>query len=175
MCVHSRALWVSPRDPPVRLGSSPTTTTPTAFNSQRCLKLYPPVLEPWVAWFVLLLFFFPAYPQANVGNPVIHPPPAHPSPLWPCSESSQLWLPSAPHPHISLDECFFFNSLVGGLAYSSIFWQSWLLLFLNCCCPCFGCTWRQSVSTQASILAGRTLYIQSKEQNKQNRNIEYQL
>ena len=29
-------------------------------------------------------------------------------------------------PPTSLDECFFFNSLVVGLLYSSIFWQFWL-------------------------------------------------
>ena len=57
-------------------------------------------------------------------------------------------------PPTGLDECFFFNSLAVGLPYSSIFCQFWLFLFLNCCCPSFGCARRHSVSTYASILAG---------------------
>ena len=36
------------------------------------------------------------------------------------------WLPVS-SPPTGLDECFFFNSLVAGLPYSSIFWQLWLL------------------------------------------------
>ena len=45
-------LWVSPRNSPVRLGVSPTAaSTPTGVFSQ-CLRLYFPVLEPWVPWSV---------------------------------------------------------------------------------------------------------------------------
>ena len=64
--------------------------------------------------------------------------------------SAQL-LVSTPPP--GLDECFFINSLVVGLPYSWIFCQFWLILFLNCCCPSFGCVRKQSVSSYASILA----------------------
>ena len=34
-CVHSRTLWVSPTNSPVRLGISPTAANPTDFFSQR--------------------------------------------------------------------------------------------------------------------------------------------
>ena len=34
-CIHSRTLWVSPMNSPVRLGVSPTATTHTGFFSQR--------------------------------------------------------------------------------------------------------------------------------------------
>ena len=34
-CVHSRTLWVSPKNSPVRLGVFPTAITPTGFYSQR--------------------------------------------------------------------------------------------------------------------------------------------
>ena len=34
-CVLSRILWASPTDSPVRLGVSPTSTTPTGYYSQR--------------------------------------------------------------------------------------------------------------------------------------------
>ena len=62
-------------------------------------------------------------------------------------------------PSKGLDECFFFISLVFGLPCSSIFCQSWLVfLFLNCCCPSFGCARRHSVSTYTSILAGSSQF-----------------
>ena len=62
------------------------------------------------------------------------------------------WLPASTHP-TSLDECFLFNSLLVGLPYSLIFCQFWLFLFLNCCCPSFGCARRHSMSTYTFILA----------------------
>ena len=62
------------------------------------------------------------------------------------------WLPVSAPP-TGLDECFFFISLVVRLPYSLIFCQFWLFLFLNCCCPSFGCARRHSVSTYSSILA----------------------
>ena len=46
--------------------------------------------------------------------------------LLPCRESSPTWLPIS-SPSTSLDECFFFNSLVFGLPWSLIFWQFWLV------------------------------------------------
>ena len=74
-----------------------------------------------------------------------------------------LWVLSprlpASAPPTSLDECFFFISLVVRLPYSSIFCQFLLFLFLNCCCPSFGCVRRDSVSTYASILAGVYLFL----------------
>ena len=67
--------------------------------------------------------FLPLYLHGNVGLP-IQPAAALPSqvlqPL-PCRESSLPWLPVSAPP-TSLDEGFF-NSLVVGLPYSSIFWQ----------------------------------------------------
>ena len=43
----------------------------------------------------------------------------------PCCVSSRPWLLISA-PSSRLNECFFFNSLVVGLPYSSIFWQFWL-------------------------------------------------
>ena len=81
----------------------------------------------------------------------------NPPPCWvhqppPCCESSPPPLP-VPAPPTRLDECFFFNSLLVGLPYSLIFCQFWLFLFLNCCCPSFGCARRHSMSTYTFILA----------------------
>ena len=90
--------------------------------------------------------------------------------MWDClSASCPLACPSPPVaalPHVllpprlpistlptSLDECFFFNSLVVGLPYSSIFWQVWLFFVFK-----FGVLLlvvkEQSASTYTSILAG---------------------
>ena len=49
VCILSRPLWVCPTSSPVRLGVSPAAVpTPWVF-SIRALRLYFPVLEPWVA------------------------------------------------------------------------------------------------------------------------------
>ena len=50
-CAHSRPLWVSPMNAPVRLGVSPQ---PPWVFSIRGLRLYFPMLEPWVVQSVLL-------------------------------------------------------------------------------------------------------------------------
>ena len=51
-CAHSRPLWVSPPNSPVRLGVSPAAaSTPTGVFTQR-FEAYFPVLEPWVVWSV---------------------------------------------------------------------------------------------------------------------------
>ena len=42
-----------------------------------------------------------------------------------------LSAPAVSTPPTGLNGCFFFNSLVVGLPYSSIFWHFWLFLFLN--------------------------------------------
>ena len=52
-CARPRPLWVSPTTSPVRLGVSAAASTPTVF-SVRGLRLYFPVLEPWVARSALL-------------------------------------------------------------------------------------------------------------------------
>ena len=66
-CVHSKTLWVSPMDSPVRLRVSPTAATPTGFKSQRfwgfispCWNsglhglthypVVPPGLSAWKMW-----------------------------------------------------------------------------------------------------------------------------
>ena len=119
----------------VRLGVSPTAaSTPTGVFNQ---------------WFEAL------FPHAGVvGCAVchrVHQPP-------PCCEPSPPLVPISA-PSTSLGECFFFMSLVVGLPYSLIFCQFGCFLFLNCCCPSFGCVRRHRVSTYASILARSSLYI----------------
>ena len=151
VCVHSRPLWVSPRNSPVRLGVSPAASTPQVFSIRGFEALfpctgtlgYPGCLAPQ---------FLLVYLHANVGLPCL---PAAASPGPPAATllhvlSVQLPVSASP---TGLGECFFFNSMVVGLPYSLIFCQFWFFFFfiLNCCCPSFCCARRHSVSTYASI------------------------
>ena len=86
------------------------------------------------------------------------PPPHLLLQLPPCPESSPPEQPVS-SPPTDLDECFFFNSLVVGLPYSSIFCQFWLFLFFSLLFPSFGCTRKHGVSTYASILAGSPTFV----------------
>ena len=63
------------------------------------------------------------------------------------------WLPISAPP-TGLDECFFFIYLVSDFHTVRFSVSSGCFLFLNCCCPCFGCVRRHSVPTYASVLAG---------------------
>ena len=162
VCVCSRTLWVSAGSCSVRLGVSPAATSnPTAVFNLRCETLFPCTgalgclvcLPPQLSLPVYLhVTVGPSTPSANawcgppaaaLPTPVCQPPPR--------SESS---LPNWVSPPL-LPVCMnvFFNSLVVRLPYNSTFCQSWL--FLNCCCPSFGCVRKHSVSTYTSILAGR--------------------
>ena len=72
------------------------------------------------------------YMHVNVGPPSL---PAATLPtlvlqLPPCHKSSRTWLPISAPP-TGLDECFFFNSLVVRLPYSSIFVSSGHFFILN--------------------------------------------
>ena len=49
VCVHCRPLWVSPRSSPVRLGVFPAAASTPKVFSIRGLRLYFPVLKPWIA------------------------------------------------------------------------------------------------------------------------------
>ena len=46
ICVHSRTLWVSPTNSPVRLGVSSTTETPTGFSVRGFVASFPPCWNP---------------------------------------------------------------------------------------------------------------------------------
>ena len=84
---------------------------PQVFSVRGFEALFPPTLEPWVAWSVLLpscSFWF--IHMQMWDRPVFQPLPYH--------KSSPPWLPISIPPNTGLDECFFFNSLVVGLPYS---------------------------------------------------------
>ena len=92
---------------------------PHRFFQSEVLRLYFPALEPWVAWSVSL----PSCSSRFICTQMWEHPLCQLQPPLPRSS-----LPQRPFstPPTSLDECFFFNSLVVGLPYSLIFCQFWL-------------------------------------------------
>ena len=92
---------------------------PTQVFSVRVLRFYFPMLEPWVTGSALFLSCSSQFILMQMWDrPLCQPSPCH--------MSSLPWLPVSAPP-TGLDECFFFNSLVVALPYSSIFWQFWLI------------------------------------------------
>ena len=138
-------LWVSPTNSPVRLGISPAASTPTVFSVRGSESLFP--LTGTLGCVVCLTpqLFLPVFLHKTVG-PACPPAIALPQVL-------STWLLVCAPP-AGLDECFFFNSLVVGLPYRSIFWQFWLFfVFKFVDVLLLVCARRQRVSSYASILA----------------------
>ena len=105
----------------VRLGVSPTAaSTPTDVFNQWLEALFPGAVALGCAVCLAPQFFLPVYLCANVGPQA---PPAAAS-LGPPATALPRVLSGPP---TGLDECVFFNSLVVGLPYSSIFCQFWLV------------------------------------------------
>ena len=156
----------------MRLGVSPASApTPTGVFNQKFEALFARAAALGCVVCLTPQLFLPVYLCVNVGPrglpaPTLwgllaaiwpawfhNPPPHWVHQLLPCCESCPPWLPVS-SPPTGLDECFFFISLVVRLPCSLIFCQFWLFLYLNCCCPSFGCARRHSVSIYTSILAG---------------------
>ena len=111
------------------VGTFSCCCNPHRFFQSEVLRLYFTLVEPWVAQYVWL----PSYSSWFIcmqmwgGRSTSHhltcPSPSAADWLGVLS----IWLPISAPP-TGLDECFFFNSLVVGLQYSSIFWQFWIFL-----------------------------------------------
>ena len=111
---------------PVRLGVSPTASSTLKGVFNQWFGFYFPALEHWVAQSVLLPSCSSWFICMRMcDHTVLKPPPCPPHQPPPCHRSFPPQLPVSTSP-TSLNECFFFNSLVVGLPYSSIFWQFWL-------------------------------------------------
>ena len=92
------------------------------FLQPEVLRFYFPPLEPWVAWCVLLPGCSCPFFCTRIWNCLLcQLPPFLPGP--PVTALLHIFstLAAVSTPPTSLDECFFFNSLVVGLPYSSIF------------------------------------------------------
>ena len=125
VCVSSGTLWVSPANSPVRLGVSLTTVIPTDVFNQRLWGFISPHWDPGLHHLSHSLVVHPSLSAQECGTA---------QSKIPCLTGfssrhlamSPLHLVPISTPPSGLDEYFFFNSLVVGLLYSSIFWQLWL-------------------------------------------------
>ena len=125
-----------------------------SFQSE-ALRLYFPVLEPWVAWSILLPSCSSQFICMQMWEPLLHqPPPCLPWSSRCCLASSTLSL-GCPSPPLLLVWMNVFSLTPWLLDFHTVrFSGSYdCLLFLNCC-PSFGCARRHSVSTYTSILDG---------------------
>ena len=157
---------------PVRLGVSPAAaSTPTGVFNQRVEALFPRAGALGCEVCFAPPPFLPVYLCANVGPQglaattlwglQLQPGPPH------CtirhfagSASCRLAVsprhpgcPSPPLPPVRVSVSSLSPWLSGFLTVQFSV-SSGCFLFLNCCCPSFGCASRRSVSTYASLLAG---------------------
>ena len=112
VCVHSRTLWVSPTNFPVRLGVSPAATTPTGFYCQRFWGFISLHQNPGLCGLSCSLVVLASYLHANWDHLVSH-----------CFAHSGLPAATLPHVLSSLASCL-------GPSYQSG-WM-FLLLLLGC-------------------------------------------
>ena len=100
---------------PVSLGVSPAgTSTPTGVFNQRFEALFPGTGALGCVVYFAPQLFLPVYLHVNVGPP---------------SPQATALLCVLSTPPTGPGECFFFISLVVGLAYSLIFCQFWLFFY----------------------------------------------
>ena len=107
----------------------PTTATPADFYSQRAWGFIS-LAGVWVAQSLLLPNCSSQFICMHVwDHSACLPPPCLPQSTSHCAvlldHQPPPWL-QVSAPPTTLDECFFFNSLVVGFPYSSIFWLFWL-------------------------------------------------
>ena len=128
---------------PFEAGSFSCHNTPHhGFSQPEVLRFYFPAMKSWVVWSVSLPSCSFQFTRTQMWDHWVHQLP-------PCFLSSPPRLPISALA-TSLDQYLFFNSLVVGLPYSSIFWQFWLFFVFK-----FDCARRQSISTYSFILARR--------------------
>ena len=123
----------------------PLPPQPPQVFSVRALRLYFPLLEPWVVRSVLLPNCSFQFLCMRMRDHPLYQPPTRPvlQPQ-PCCESFPPLLPV----WVSV------SSLIPWLSdLHTVRFPVSSGCFFNCCCPSFGCTRRHSVSTYASILA----------------------
>ena len=126
VCVHYRPLWVSPMNSSVKLGVSPTAaSTPTGVFSQWFEALFPHTrtLGCEVCRQVRQLLLASQLQLCVPCSTIHHLTGSISSGLAesPLCLAALLHLRALRLSPTGLDECVFFNSLVVGLAYSSIF------------------------------------------------------
>ena len=138
VCVFSSTLCLSPMKSPMRLGVSLTAAIPEDFTARRFEALFPRAGTLGCAVYLLPSCSSQFICMHMWDRPVCQYPPCCTSPptaTLPCVPSTLAahLCPLLPvsAPPTSLKECFFFNSLVVWLPYSSILWQLWLFFVLK--------------------------------------------
>ena len=110
----------------MRLGVSPAAaSTPAGVFNQWFEALFPGAGTLGCAVCHRVHQLLPCGPAADLPTRLHNPPPGWVHQLLPCPRVLSAHLPISTRP-TGLDERFFFNSLVVGLPYSSIFCQFWL-------------------------------------------------
>ena len=142
--------WVGGFQDPVGLsndlsceaGSFHYFCNPHRFLQSEVLRLYFPILEPWVAQSVSLPSCSSQFICTQIWDHPIHQLLPH--------------LPRLPisAPPTSLDECFFFNSFMSEFHTVRFSGSCGYFLFLNLLLSFFCCVGRESVSTYTFMLAG---------------------
>ena len=153
VCIHSRTLWVSPANSPMKLGVSPATAIPKGFLSQRFWDFLFLHLNPRLCG----LSWYPDVPpglsacKGGTAWSASHCLTACPCPLSCPSPSLPVWINvSSLTPWLSEFHTVQFSVSSGYYYYFLI------------CCPFFVCVKRQSISIYASILAGSLICLFSK-------------
>ena len=165
-CACPRPLWVSPTTSPVRLGVSlAASPTPTGvfnqkFESSFCcagalgyVVVFAPRCSSGLSVHDCGATVSASGQTACPFHPTLRQSQSHHGKAPRQGESSPPWLPISA-PLTGLDECLFFISLVSDFLAVRFSVSSGCFLFVNCCCPPFGCVRRHRMSTYISILAG---------------------
>ena len=121
----------------MRPGVSPTAaSTPMGVFNQWFEALFPRAGTLGCTVCHLVHWLLPCEPAAALPSLLHNPPPHWVRQVLPCYESSPPRLPVSAL-STSLDECFFFISLVVRLLYSLIFCQFWLFFVFKLLLPFF--------------------------------------
>ena len=127
-------------------GSFSLRLNPHSILRSEVVRLYFLVLETWLVWSVS----FPSCSSRFICTQVWDCP-LYQAP--PCHKSSPHSCPSPPLLPVWMN-VFSLTPWLSNFHTVRFSGSCGCFLFLNCCCPSFGCARRHSVSTYTSILAG---------------------
>ena len=126
---------------------------PTGVFNQQFEALFPRVGTLGFAVCHPVHQLLPPWPAAPLPTPLHNLLPHWVCQPPPCHESSPPGCPSLPHRPVWMNGSSLSPWLSDFHTVQFSISSGWFL-FLNCCCPSFGCARRHSVSTYTSILAG---------------------
>ena len=138
----------------MRLGVSPAAASaPTGVFSHWLEALFPHAGTLCCAIYHLVHQLLPRWPAAALPTLLHNPPPHWVRQLLPCRESSPPGCPSPPLLPVWMNVSSL-STWLSDFHTVQFSVSSGCFLFLNVCCPSFGCARKHSVSTHTFILAG---------------------